>query len=49
MSVRIEHDTFGEIEVPAINTGVHKQKEVNETFLLAKNKCQLKLFMDLLN
>lgn len=33
MSVRIEHDTFGEIEVPGDKYWVHKRREVNETFL----------------
>ena len=42
MSVRIEHDTFGEIEVPADKYWGHKRNVVNVTFQLAKNKCLLK-------
>lgn len=49
MSVRIEHDTFGEIEVPADKYWVHKQKEVNVIFQWVKNVCQLKLYTDLRN
>ena len=33
MSVRIEHDTFGEIEVPGDKYWGAKRREVNETFL----------------
>lgn len=42
MSVRIEHDTFGEIEVLQINIGVLKQKEVNVISQLVKSVCQSK-------
>ena len=33
MSVRIEHDTFGEIEVPGDKYWGAQTEEVNETFL----------------
>ena len=42
MSVRIEHDTFGEIEVPADKYWVLKQKEVNAISQLVKSVCQSK-------
>ena len=48
MSVRIEHDTFGEIEVPE-DKYWGAQTESREIFQSAKSICLYKSFTDLLN
>ncbi len=42
MSVRIEHDTFGEIEVPADKIEVKQKKRSKLTSELVKSVCQSK-------
>ena len=42
MSVRIEHDTFGEIEVPGDKFWGAQTEKVNVISQLVRNACQLK-------
>ena len=49
MSVRIEHDTFGEIEVPADKYWGAQTERSKRNFPVGKRKCLLKSYMDLHN
>lgn len=49
MSVRIEHDTFGEIEVPGDKFWGAQTERSKRNFPVGKNVCRLKWFMGLHN
>ena len=49
MEYRIERDSMGEMQVPAVATGLLRLREVIRISRLVSRRCQLKLYMHLVS